>query len=114
MEARALLLHQAAKACGVNLFLLAQLNREACLAQRPAAEHINGTDALAQLASCVWLLEFPKRPENTPFNPSQLVLHHAKFRNGQRRDGMRVSVEESGLMVAREFCTVTDCGLPFH
>lgn len=114
MEARALLLHQAAKACGVNLFLLAQLNREACLAQRPAAEHINGTDALAQLASCVWLLEFPKRPEGTPFNPSQLVLHHAKFRNGQRRDGMRVSVEESGLMVAREFCTVTDCGLPFH
>lgn len=114
MEARALLLHQAAKACGVNLFLLVQLNRDACLAQRPSLEHINGTDAIAQLASCVWLLEFPKRPDGVPFDPSQLVLHHAKFRNGQRRDGMRVSVEESGLMVAREFCNVTDCALPFH
>lgn len=114
MEARALLLHQAAKACGVNLFLLVQLNRDACLAQRPSCEHINGTDAIAQLASCVWLLEFPKRPDGAPFDSSQLILHHAKMRNGQRRDGVRVSVEESGLLVSREFCQVNDCALPFH
>ena len=114
MEARILLLHQSAKACHVDLFLLAQLNREACMAQKPDLAHINGTDAIAQLASAVWLLEWPKRSEGAEFNPSQLVLHHAKFRNGQRREGLRVRVEESGLLAARDFCHVTDCGLPFH
>jgi|TARA_Y100000289_G_scaffold8885_1_gene7920 tRNA A37 threonylcarbamoyladenosine biosynthesis protein TsaE len=114
MEARILLLHQAAKACHVDLFLLAQLNREACLAQKPDLAHINGTDCIAQLASAVWLLEWPKRAEGAEFNPSQLVLHHAKFRNGQRRDGLRVRVEESGLLAGRDFCHITDCGLPFH
>lgn len=113
MEARALLLHQAAKACHVNLLLLVQLNRDACLAKSPALEHINGTDTIAQLATAVWLLEFPKRPEGQQFNPSQLVLHHAKFRNGQRRGGIRVNEEESGLNVAREFCSVGDAALPF-
>lgn len=114
MEARVLMLHQSAKACHVDLFLLAQLNRDACLAQKPDLSHINGTDTIAQLASAVWLLEWPKRNENTEFNPSQLVVHHAKFRNGQRRNGMRVRVEESGLLAARDFCSISDCGLPFH
>lgn len=114
MEARVLMLHQSAKACHVDLFLLAQLNRDACLAQKPDLSHINGTDTIAQLASAVWLLEWPKRNENVEFNPSQLVLHHAKFRNGQRRNGMRVRVEESGLLAARDFCSISDCGLPFH
>lgn len=113
MEARILMLHQSAKACHVDLFLLAQLNREAVQAQRPDLSHINGTDTIAQLASAVWLLEWPKRPEGAEFNPGQLVLHHGKYRNGQRRDGVRVSVEESGLLVARDSCTVSDCGLPF-
>ncbi|MGA1012795.1 DnaB-like helicase C-terminal domain-containing protein [Vulcanococcus sp.] len=114
MEARALLLHGAAKACQVDLFLLAQLNRDACLAKRPSLEHINGTDAIAQLGSAVMLLEFPPRPEGAPFDPSQLVLYHGKRRNGQRRAGKSINVEESGLRVARETCTVLDCGLPFN
>lgn len=113
MEARALLLHGAAKACQVDLFLLAQLNREACLAKRPSLEHINGTDAIAQLGSAVMLLEFPPRPEGAPFDPSQLVLYHGKKRNGQRREGRAINVEESGLLVARDTCTVKDCALPF-
>lgn len=113
MEARVLMLHQSAKACHVDLFLLAQLNRDACIAQKPDLSHINGTDTIAQLASAVWLLEWPKKQEGAEFNPSQLVLHHAKFRNGQRRNGMRVRVEESGLLAARDFCSITDCGLPF-
>ena len=114
MEARILFLHQSAKACNVDLFLLAQLNREAVNAQKPDLAHINGTDCIAQLASAVWLLEYPKKGEGAEFNPSQMVLHHAKTRNGQRRDGLRVRVEESGLLAGRDYCHVTDCGLPFH
>ncbi|ACT65670.1 predicted protein [Cyanophage PSS2] len=108
MEARILYLHQAAKACKVDLFLMAQLNRDACLAQRPSLEHINGTDAIAQLATAVWLLEFPKREEGEPFDPNSLTCHHAKFRNGQRDyDGSPVREEETYLTVTREHCYIT-------
>ena len=108
MEARILYLHQAAKACKVDLFLMAQLNRDVCLAQRPSLEHINGTDAIAQLATAVWLLEFPKREEGVQFDPSSLICHHAKFRNGQRdHSGAAINVEETELTVSREYCYVT-------
>lgn len=113
MEQRALLMHSVAKSCEVDLFLLCQLNREAAV-QKPTKEHINGTDVIGQLASSVQLLEFPKRAEGAPFDASQLMLYHDKRRNGQRRDGKSINVDESGLLVNREFCTLTDCGLPFH
>ena len=117
MEARALYLHQVGKACEVDLFVMAQLNREACLAQRPGLEHINGTDVLAQLATAVWLLEFPKHEENTPFSPNQLDIVHAKFRNGQReiQDGRNnnaagdfISEDVTEVSVDREYCFFTD------
>ena len=108
MEARILYLHQAAKACKVDLFLMAQLNREACLAKNPSLEHINGTDAIAQLATAVWLLEFPKREEGAPFDPHSLVCHHAKFRNGQRdANGHSVSEDQTPLTISREYCLVS-------
>ena len=108
MEARILYLYQAAKACKVDLFLMAQLNREACLHDKPQLDHINGTDAIAQLATAVWLLEFPKREEGEPFDGQRLVLHHGKFRNGQRdARGHQVSHEKHGLCLSREYCTYT-------
>ena len=117
MEARALYLHQVGKACEVDLFVMAQLNREACLAQHPSLEHINGTDVLAQLATAVWLLEFPKREEGQPFSASELDIWHAKFRNGQREtvDGFNgndagsfISEEMTKVSVDRQFCQFTD------
>lgn len=108
MEARILFLYQAAKACKVDLFLMAQLNREATNFDKPSLEHINGTDAIAQLATAVWLLEFPKREEGEPFDGNRLVLHHSKFRNGQRTaTGRQVSVEKHGLYLQREYCAYT-------
>lgn len=108
MEARILYLYQAAKACKVDLFLMAQLNREACLHDKPQLDHINGTDAIAQLATAVWLLEFPKREEGEPFDGQRLVLHHGKFRNGQRdAKGQQASHEKHGLCLSREYCTYT-------
>ena len=106
MEARILYLYQAAKACKVDLFLMAQLNREACLHDKPQLDHINGTDVIAQLATAVWLFEFPKRAEGEPFDGQRLVLHHGKFRNGQRdANGKVVSFDKHGLMLHREYCT---------
>lgn len=117
MEARALYLHQVGKACEVDLFVMAQLNRDACLAQQPGLEHINGTDVLAQLSTAVWLLEFPKRDEGVPFSPGQLDIFHAKFRNGQRETihghngneaGSFITEEKTEVSVEREFCFFTD------
>lgn len=105
MEARILYLYQAAKACGVDLFLMAQLNREACLVEAPRTDHINGTDAIAQLATAVWLLEFDKSQEN--FTPGLLNLFHGKFRNGQRHKGNFENYEKSILQVNREFNVIT-------
>jgi len=104
MEARILYLYQAAKACRVDLFLMAQLNREATNYEKPSVEHINGTDAIAQLATAVWLLEFDKGAEN--FNPNVLNLWHGKFRNGQRHKGEFVNFQQSCLQVNREFNVV--------
>ena len=117
MEARALYLHLVGKACEVDLFVMAQLNRDACLAQHPSLEHINGTDVLAQLATAVWLLEFPKRDEGEPFTASELDIWHAKFRNGQRETvqgyngnsaGSFISEEMTKVSVDRQFCQFTD------
>lgn len=105
MEARILFLYQAAKACGVDLFLMAQLNREACLVEAPRTDHINGTDAIAQLATAVWLLEFDKSQEK--FTPGLLNLYHGKFRNGQRHKGEFQNFEKSILQVNREFNVIT-------
>lgn len=107
MEARILFLHQAAKACHVDLFLMAQLNRDACLAQKPSLEHINGTDAIGQLATAAWLLEFPKREEGVAFNPGVLDCFHGKFRNGQRIGDEFVNHEQSVLQINREYNTIT-------
>ncbi|QNJ25885.1 dnaB-like helicase C-terminal domain-containing protein [Synechococcus sp. SYN20] len=107
MEARILFLHQAAKACHVDLFLMAQLNRDACLANKPSIEHINGTDAIGQLATAAWLLEFPKREEGVAFNPGVLDCFHGKFRNGQRIGDDFVNHEQSILQINREYITIT-------
>ncbi len=107
MEARVLFLHQVAKACDIDLFLVAQLNRDATLAQKPTNSHINGTDAIGQLAHAIWLLEYPKRDEGQPFDPSRLDLWHDKFRGGQRHNGGSINVECSHLEVSRETCQIT-------
>lgn len=105
MEARILFLHQTAKSCKVDLFLMAQLNREACLTETPRLDHINGTDAIAQLATAVWLLEFDKSRDK--FDPAFLSLFHGKFRNGQRHNGNFVNCERSELALSREMNAVT-------
>ncbi len=103
MENRALHLQQSCRAAHVDLFLMAQLNRNACMAAHPDLEHVNGTDAIAQLASAVWLLEFPKKEEGTPFDSRKLICHHAKFRNGQRdKTGKEISRKQSGLIIDRQ------------
>lgn len=108
MEERILFLNQAAKAAGVDLFLLAQLNREAELAQRPQKEHINGTDAIAQLASAVWLLEYPKRQEGEPFDASALTCWIGKARNGLRLAGAQLNLESAAYAIDRNHCVVSD------
>ena len=84
---------------------MAQLNREACLVEAPRTDHINGTDAIAQLATAVWLLEFEKSQET--FTPGLLNLFHGKFRNGQRHKGEFQNFQKSILQVNREFNVVT-------
>jgi replicative DNA helicase len=105
MEARILLLYQAAKACQLDLFLMAQLNRDACLSDAPRLDHINGTDAIAQLATAVWLLEFERNSES--FNPGVLQLTHAKCRNGQRAGDDFIHCKTSILQVNREYNAIT-------
>jgi hypothetical protein len=94
----------------VDLFLLAQLNRQACLVERPELEHINGTDAIAQLASAVWLLEFPKKPKEGPPPAHNLNCWHGKHRNGQRLWDRKPPgpIEVSELQVIRDYCAVND------
>ena len=117
MEARALYLHQVGKACEVDLFVMAQLNRDACNFEVPGLEHINGTDVLAQLATAVWLLEFPKKDDDGNRPAGGLNIHHAKFRNGQREtiDGYHhnradsfINEETTQVSVDREHCYFTD------
>ncbi len=105
MEARILYLYQAAKACKVDLFLMAQLNREAQNFAKPGVEHINGTDAIGQLATAVWLLEFDKEAET--FNPGVLNLIHGKFRNGQRLGDEFCNHQTTILQINREFNAIT-------
>ena len=114
MEVRAQILHGAAKECEVDLFVLCQLNRGAADDPKgPQAIHINGTDALAQLASAVWLMEFKKPdPEaGEQFDRGRLTLVHGKGRNGQRLPGDdskagAVSCDESILKLERDYCWI--------
>ena len=108
---------QVGKACEVDLFVMAQLNRDACNFEVPGLEHINGTDVLGQLATAVWLLEFPKKDDDGNRPEGGLNIHHAKFRNGQREtiDGYRhntadsfISEETTLVSVDREHCFFTD------
>lgn len=109
MEVRAQILHGAAKECEVDLFTLCQLNRQAADDPKgPQAVHINGTDALAQLASAVWLMEFRKPdPElGERFDRGNLTLVHGKVRNGQRVGDKQVSANESLLRFDRDHCFI--------
>lgn len=109
MEVRAQILHGAAKECEVDLFVLCQLNRQAADDPKgPQAIHINGTDALAQLASAVWLMEF-KKPDleaGEKFDRGNLTLVHGKVRNGQRVGDKQVAVNESVLNFDRDHCFI--------
>lgn len=109
MEVRAQILHGAAKECEVDLFVLCQLNRAAADDPKgPQAIHINGTDALAQLASAVWLMEF-KRPDpeqGEQFDRGNLTLVHGKVRNGQRVNDKQVTVNESFIRFERDHCFI--------
>ena len=114
MEVRAQIFHGAAKECEVDLFLLCQLNRGAADDPRgPQAIHINGTDALAQLASAVWLMEFkqPDRDLGEKFDRGRLNLIHGKIRNGQRVGDRQVTVETSEMTFNRDHCYV-DTDIP--
>lgn len=109
MEVRAQILHGAAKECEVDLFVLCQLNRGAADDPKgPQAIHINGTDALAQLASAVWLMEFKKPdPElGEKFDRGLISLIHGKVRNGQRVQDKQVTVESSVLDFCRDHCWI--------
>ena len=109
MEVRAQILHGAAKECEVDLFLLCQLNRGAADDPKgPQAIHINGTDALAQLASAVWLMEFkqPDKELGEKFDRGVVNLIHGKIRNGQRVQDKQVTVNESVLDFNRDHCYI--------
>lgn len=109
MEVRAQILHGAAKECEVDLFVLCQLNRQAADDPKgPQAIHINGTDALAQLASAVWLMEFkqPDKEAGEQFDRGNLTLVHGKVRNGQRVQDRQVTVNESFVRFERDFCFI--------
>lgn len=109
MEVRAQIFHGAAKELEVDLFCLCQLNRQAADDPKgPAATHINGTDALAQLASAVWLLEY-KKPDldlGESFDRGVLTLVHGKVRNGQRIGDQRVTCNDSVIHLERDHCFV--------
>ena len=109
MEVRAQILHGAAKECEIDLFLLCQLNRGAADDPKgPQAIHINGTDALAQLASVVWLMEF-KKPDleaGEKFDRGLVNLIHGKVRNGQRVQDKQITVNESILSFNRDHCYI--------
>ena len=105
-----MILHGIAKECEVDLFCLAQLNRNAADDPKgPGVTHINGTDALGQLASAVWLLEFVK-PDvelGERFDRGKCLLVHGKSRHGQRLDDLTVTVRESILTIDRDHCFVS-------
>jgi len=110
MELRTQILHSVTKECEVDLFLLCQLNREAAIApEGPAIQHINGTDAIAQLASVVWLLEYGKKPDvEGKLRPDRALLRvvHGKHRNGQYVGEKAIEIECSELNMERDYCWV--------
>ena len=111
MEDRAYKLMTAAKELGIDLIVLAQMNRvgmdSSSSDNPPTLDQIRGTDALAHVSHAVWIVRKhkQKQQEGSPADTSnkKLEFWHAKIRgrqaywNGSKIKGLKHSVEVSEL-----------------
>jgi hypothetical protein len=111
MEDRAYKLMTAAKELGIDLIVLAQMNRvgmdSLSSKNAPTLDQIRGTDALAHVSHAVWIVRKQQleQQEGSPADTStkKLEFWHAKIRgrqaywNGSKIKGLKHNVECSLL-----------------
>ncbi len=87
MEERAYKLMTCAKELGIDLIVLAQMNRVGMDAlgakQAPGLDQIRGTDALAHVSHAVWIVRKAAGNDDQPNVDRDLEFHHAKVRGRQ-------------------------------
>jgi replicative DNA helicase len=99
MEERAYKLMTAAKELGIDLIVLAQMNRvgmdQLSAKQPPGLDQIRGTDALGHVSHAVWIVRRAPKvgdDESTPDKDRPLEFWHAKTRGRQAYwDGAKVT-----------------------
>lgn len=84
MEERAYKLQSVTKELGIDLLVLAQMNRIGMdNTADPTLDQIRGTDALSHVAHAVWIVRKSKDQAVNFDNKTQLELHHVKRRGAQ-------------------------------
>lgn len=116
MEERAYKLMTVAKELGIDLIVLAQMNRvgmDALSAKgAPGLDQIRGTDALSHVSHAVWIVRKESGTEDDPNTDRDLEFWHAKVRGRQAYwsgSGMKSSknfVEKSILKMDYPYCSV--------
>ncbi len=120
LEERAYKLMTAAKELGIDLIVLAQMNRAGMNEERlqgakrvaPSLDQIRGTDALSHVSHAVWIVRKKAANEDDPNTGRDLEFWHAKTRGRQavwKGTGMRGVanfVECSELVMDYPFCSV--------
>ena len=116
MEERAYKLMTVAKELGIDLIVLAQMNRVGMdvLGSKaaPGLDQIRGTDALSHVSHAVWIVRKESGTEDDPNTDRDLEFWHAKVRGRQAYwsgSGMKSSknfVEKSILKMDYPYCSV--------
>lgn len=120
LEERAYKLMTAAKELGVDLIVLAQMNRVGMNEERlqggkrpaPSMDQIRGTDALSHVSHAVWIVRKKAANEDDPNDSRDLEFWHAKTRGrqaiwkGSGMRGVRNFVDCSELVMDYPFCSV--------
>ena len=87
MEERAYKLMTCAKELGIDLIVLAQMNRVGMdvvgKKEAPGLDQIRGTDALSHVSHAVWIVRKAPGDDNTPNVDRDLEFWHAKVRGRQ-------------------------------
>ena len=91
LEERAYKLTTAAKELGIDLIVLAQMNRVGMNEERlqgskrpaPSTDQIRGTDAIAHLSHGVWMVRKKGATEDSPNQNRDLEFWHSKTRGRQ-------------------------------
>jgi replicative DNA helicase len=98
----------AARASRVDIFCLAQLNRDAETTKKPELHQIRGTDNLGMNADAAWIIARPKSENgDDQLNQNELICYHEKFRDAQiQKDGRKTNKMTTQLSLDRDFCAV--------